>query len=67
VIPRFIGDCLGLKDKRAVTTQHVTAYRIPAQRLRDLNPKLFSIRLGNFTYVKNVRPDLREDDLLVGG
>ncbi|KAI9005076.1 pseudouridine synthase [Hyaloraphidium curvatum] len=41
----------GTKDKRAVTSQRVTAHKFSATTLADLNRKLIGIRLGNFKYV----------------
>lgn len=40
----------GTKDKRAVTVQHVTAYKVAAERLAALNPKLYNFQVGNFEY-----------------
>eukprot|EP00118_Oscarella_pearsei_P009351 m.53784 g.53784 ORF g.53784 m.53784 type:complete len:587 (+) comp34278_c0_seq6:340-2100(+) len=40
----------GSKDKRAVTVQAVSAYKVPAQSLANLNSKLRNIALGNFSY-----------------
>ncbi|XP_038054168.1 pseudouridylate synthase 7 homolog isoform X2 [Patiria miniata] len=42
----------GTKDKRAVTVQEVTVWRVEAERLCRLNSVLRGIRLGNFRYVK---------------
>lgn len=42
----------GTKDKRAITSQWVTAHRVSAQRLLGLNNRLFGIRTGNFKYVE---------------
>eukprot|EP01126_Amoeba_proteus_P021445 TRINITY_DN2179_c0_g1_i10.p1 TRINITY_DN2179_c0_g1~~TRINITY_DN2179_c0_g1_i10.p1 ORF type:complete len:145 (-),score=16.38 TRINITY_DN2179_c0_g1_i10:124-558(-) len=36
----------GTKDKRAVTTQKVTAYRVPARKLLEINKKLQGIQTG---------------------
>lgn len=41
----------GTKDKRGVTTQHMTIYRMRAEQLRGLNAKLYGMRAGNFSYV----------------
>eukprot|EP01126_Amoeba_proteus_P021452 TRINITY_DN2179_c0_g2_i7.p1 TRINITY_DN2179_c0_g2~~TRINITY_DN2179_c0_g2_i7.p1 ORF type:complete len:484 (+),score=65.52 TRINITY_DN2179_c0_g2_i7:72-1523(+) len=41
----------GTKDKRAVTTQKVTAYRVPARKLLEINKKLQGIQTGDYTYV----------------
>lgn len=46
----------GTKDKRAVTTQWVTAYHVDAERLRDMNQHLIGIKCGNFTYSEKVSP-----------
>ncbi|KAJ8301532.1 hypothetical protein KUTeg_020519 [Tegillarca granosa] len=63
----------GTKDKRAKTTQEVTAYRITAEKLAGLNKSLVGIVLGNFrallqnNYKKAVelilKPRPGEDDL----
>ncbi|KAL7746413.1 multisubstrate pseudouridine synthase 7 [Sorochytrium milnesiophthora] len=42
----------GTKDKRAVTVQAVTAYRMEANRLFGVSRKLRSMRLGNCRIVK---------------
>uniref|UniRef100_A0A0D9WIF8 TRUD domain-containing protein n=1 Tax=Leersia perrieri TaxID=77586 RepID=A0A0D9WIF8_9ORYZ len=42
----------GTKDKRAVTTQQVTVFKVSANRLAALNNRLFGIKVGNFSYVK---------------
>ena len=39
----------GTKDKRAVTTQHVTVHRIRAKRLAKL--VLYGCKIGNYSYV----------------
>lgn len=36
----------GTKDKRAVTTQRVTAYKLPAQKLIDASKKLQGVKMG---------------------
>lgn len=41
----------GTKDKRGVTCQRVTAWKVLASRLRALNKRLMGIKLGNFKYV----------------
>ncbi len=38
----------GTKDKRGVTGQWVTAWKVPAAKLAGLNARLRGIRLGNF-------------------
>jgi hypothetical protein len=48
VLPRAFGYA-GTKDKRGVTVQHVTLHRVTAEKLAALNPRLFSIQVGNFT------------------
>ncbi|XP_065829927.1 pseudouridylate synthase 7 homolog [Oscarella lobularis] len=40
----------GSKDKRAVTVQAASAYRVSAETLAKLNEKLRNIRVGNFSY-----------------
>ena len=42
----------GTKDKRGITTQRVSAYRISQERLAGLNKSLRGIRLGDFSYQK---------------
>ncbi|WVZ99174.1 hypothetical protein U9M48_044508, partial [Paspalum notatum var. saurae] len=49
--PRAFGFA-GTKDKRAVTTQQVTVFKVHASRLASLNKRLFGIKVGNFCYVK---------------
>nr|KAG5701897.1 hypothetical protein BaRGS_014962 [Batillaria attramentaria] len=41
----------GTKDRRAKTSQEVTAHKIHPKKLRDLNSFLRNISLGNFRYV----------------
>eukprot|EP01025_Chloroclados_australasicus_P016467 TRINITY_DN1827_c0_g1_i2.p1 TRINITY_DN1827_c0_g1~~TRINITY_DN1827_c0_g1_i2.p1 ORF type:complete len:636 (-),score=73.90 TRINITY_DN1827_c0_g1_i2:738-2579(-) len=41
----------GNKDKRAITFQKATAYRVPCQQLSDLNRKLNKVKVGDFEYV----------------
>ncbi|CAL5084237.1 unnamed protein product [Urochloa decumbens] len=50
VQPRSFGFA-GTKDKRAVTTQQVTLFKVHASRLAALNSKLAGIRVGDFSYV----------------
>lgn len=38
----------GTKDKRAITTQLLTAFKVSAEKLQALNPKLRNMQLGNF-------------------
>ena len=40
----------GTKDKRAITTQLVTAHKVLAESLADLNSKLIGIQVGDFKY-----------------
>ncbi|XP_071684585.1 uncharacterized protein [Lolium perenne] len=49
--PRAFGFA-GTKDKRAITTQQVTLFRVHASRLAALNNKLIGIKVGDFNYVK---------------
>ncbi|CAL4908998.1 unnamed protein product [Urochloa decumbens] len=49
--PRSFGFA-GTKDKRAVTSQQVTVFKVQANRLAALNNRLFGIKVGNFCYVK---------------
>ncbi|KAF0919142.1 hypothetical protein E2562_028444 [Oryza meyeriana var. granulata] len=49
--PRSFGFA-GTKDKRAVTTQQVTVFKVQANRLLALNRKLIGIKVGDFSYVK---------------
>lgn len=41
----------GTKDRRAKTSQHITVFRIPVERLYVLNKDLKNLCLGNFSYV----------------
>lgn len=41
----------GTKDKRAITTQRVTAFKQPASKLAALNKRLYGIKVGDFCYV----------------
>lgn len=43
----------GTKDRRAKTSQEVTAYRISAEKLLQVNKKLRNIATGNYRYVKD--------------
>lgn len=47
--PKIFGTA-GTKDRRAVTVQRVSAFRLKAQQLMRLNSVLFGVKLGNFTY-----------------
>ena len=38
----------GTKDRRAITSQHLTAFKISANKLQALNHKLRNMKLGNF-------------------
>ena len=38
----------GTKDHRAITSQHVTAFRVTAERLLCLNKTCRNVKLGNF-------------------
>lgn len=40
----------GTKDRRAITSQLATAYRVESEKLAKLNEILIGIRLGNFKY-----------------
>ncbi|KAF3327559.1 multisubstrate pseudouridine synthase 7 isoform X1 [Carex littledalei] len=42
----------GTKDKRSVSTQQVTIFKVHPKRLAALNSRLFGIKIGNFCYVK---------------
>ncbi|KAL9969761.1 hypothetical protein ACROYT_G022017 [Oculina patagonica] len=42
----------GTKDRRAVTTQRVSVYRVRAEQLQDLNATLRNLCVGNFKYCK---------------
>eukprot|EP00198_Chlamydomonas_reinhardtii_P010971 XP_001700308.1 predicted protein [Chlamydomonas reinhardtii] len=47
------GNCFGFagtKDKRGITTQFVTAFKVPASRLAPLNSRLRGMRLGDWSY-----------------
>ncbi|VDK60608.1 unnamed protein product [Anisakis simplex] len=56
LIAKFLGikasnfGLCGLKDRRAITSQRVSLYRIDAERVRALNPRLRGIRLSDFSY-----------------
>jgi tRNA pseudouridine13 synthase len=50
----------GTKDRRAVTTQQVSAYRGSADRIAGLNKLLHNAKVGNFRYKTN---DLHLGDL----
>ncbi|KAL6657539.1 hypothetical protein ACP70R_005319 [Stipagrostis hirtigluma subsp. patula] len=50
VQPRSFGFA-GTKDKRAVTTQQVTLFKVHASRLAALNDKLVGVKVGDFSYV----------------
>ncbi|WIA15110.1 hypothetical protein OEZ85_001801 [Tetradesmus obliquus] len=47
--PRSFGFA-GTKDKRGVTTQWVTAFKVSPAKLAALNPRLRGIKLGNFEF-----------------
>nr|CAB3461024.1 unnamed protein product [Digitaria exilis] len=49
--PRSFGFA-GTKDKRAVTSQQVTVFKVRANKLAALNNRLFGIKVGNYCYVK---------------
>ncbi|KAJ3696119.1 hypothetical protein LUZ60_001496 [Juncus effusus] len=51
VQPRAFGFA-GTKDKRAVSTQQVTIFKVHPKRLAALNSRLYGIKIGNFSYVK---------------
>ncbi|XVF06287.1 hypothetical protein REPUB_Repub06bG0034400 [Reevesia pubescens] len=55
--PRSFGFA-GTKDKRSISTQRVTVFKLHASRLAALNERLIGIKVGDFCYVK--------DDLLLG-
>ena len=42
----------GTKDRRAVTTQWVSVYRVRAETLQGLNASLRNLCVGNFKYCK---------------
>ncbi|KAK3103872.1 hypothetical protein FSP39_022552 [Pinctada imbricata] len=42
----------GTKDKRAITSQEVTVYRVRAERLQKANRYFYRMALGNFRYVE---------------
>ncbi|KAL1918034.1 uncharacterized protein VTP21DRAFT_3300 [Calcarisporiella thermophila] len=50
----------GTKDKRGVTVQRVTAHKLKAERLANMNGKWHGIRFGDFKYVER---SLRLGDL----
>eukprot|EP00898_Chlorokybus_atmophyticus_P005024 jgi/Chlat1/5522/Chrsp369S00409 len=51
VHPKAFG-MAGTKDKRACTSQLVTAYRLCAEQLAPLNARLIAMGVGNFEYCK---------------
>ena len=51
VHPRAFG-VGGTKDRRGVTVQRATAFRIAPARLAGLNPRLRGLRLGNFEFAE---------------
>lgn len=42
----------GTKDRRAITTQWVSVYRVRAEQLQNLNSTLRNLCVGNFRYCK---------------
>eukprot|EP01101_Sappina_pedata_P010093 TRINITY_DN6273_c0_g1_i1.p1 TRINITY_DN6273_c0_g1~~TRINITY_DN6273_c0_g1_i1.p1 ORF type:complete len:677 (-),score=235.74 TRINITY_DN6273_c0_g1_i1:30-1934(-) len=50
----------GTKDKRGITRQFVTAYKVRAEQLARINPKLYGIKVGHF---KPVAKPLKLGDL----
>jgi tRNA pseudouridine13 synthase len=38
----------GMKDRRAISSQLLTAFKVSAEKLQALNPKLRNMQLGNF-------------------
>ncbi|KAK1374138.1 TRUD domain-containing protein [Heracleum sosnowskyi] len=48
--PRSFGFA-GTKDKRAISTQRVTLYKVRASRLAALNARLIGIKIGDFCHV----------------
>ncbi|XP_070557644.1 pseudouridylate synthase 7 homolog [Ptychodera flava] len=59
-IPHNVFSFAGNKDKRAITVQEVTAYRVSSSKLYSLNETLRNMRVGNFRYSKDA---LRLGDL----
>lgn len=57
----------GTKDRRAVTVQRVSAYRLTAHQLLGLNKKLRGSKLGNFSYAPNglTLGDLRGNEFVI--
>ncbi|XP_048239142.1 pseudouridylate synthase 7 homolog [Haliotis rufescens] len=43
----------GTKDKRAKTSQEITAFRVTANKLQAVNARLRNMMMGNFSYVKD--------------
>ncbi|KAL6069305.1 SRSF protein kinase 2 [Balamuthia mandrillaris] len=41
----------GTKDKRGVTTQHITGFKLDVRKLSGLNARLRGLRVGNYSYV----------------
>ncbi|XP_020086834.1 multisubstrate pseudouridine synthase 7 isoform X3 [Ananas comosus] len=42
----------GTKDKRSISTQRATIFKLHANRLAALNSRLFGIKVGDFSYVR---------------
>ncbi len=38
----------GTKDKRAIASQFITAFKVPAEKLQNINPRLIHMHVGNF-------------------
>ncbi|EDV26019.1 uncharacterized protein TRIADDRAFT_23629 [Trichoplax adhaerens] len=43
----------GTKDRRAITTQEITAFKVLPSKLHHVNSVTHKVRLGNFTYSKD--------------
>ncbi|XP_067682997.1 pseudouridylate synthase 7 homolog [Haliotis asinina] len=43
----------GTKDKRAKTSQEITAFKVTANKLQAVNARLRNMMMGNFSYVKD--------------
>ncbi|XP_013408250.1 pseudouridylate synthase 7 homolog [Lingula anatina] len=41
----------GTKDKRAVTTQYISCFKVDAKRIQELNQHTDTLAMGNFRYV----------------
>ncbi|KAJ4462071.1 putative Multisubstrate pseudouridine synthase 7 [Paratrimastix pyriformis] len=52
-LPSHIFGMAGTKDRRACTTQLITAHKVPAEKMARINGAFRDIKVGNFRYVAN--------------